>query len=77
MGDKQIEQEYPDNYSIEPWQSDDDIMRQTIGNIEATYRFSGNNYSAFGNNCQDFVDAIKKEYKNLGGEVKFRPIFFR
>ncbi len=66
-------QECPSNYSIEPWQYDDNLMRQAINNVASSGNFSPTDYSLFGNNCQDYVSALRKEYDRLGGKQKYRP----
>ena len=59
-------------YTISPWQYDDAIMRQAQKNVDASGRFKDEDFSLF-HNCQDYADALRKEYKKLGGKVKFRP----
>jgi len=76
---KNNEGENPDDYGISPWQYDDDIMRQAIENVKKSGKFDPEDYSLLGNgkteknNCQDYKTALKKEYKKLGGKIKYRP----
>jgi hypothetical protein len=66
--------ENPDDYDISPWQYDDNIMRQAANNVGNSGNFDPEDYTLLGgNNCQDYGRALHKEYKNLGGKVKFKP----
>ncbi len=71
-----VGRENPSEYDIEPWVYDDAIMRQAIQNINISGQFDPQNYKLAGrgkNNCQDYASALRKEYKRLGGTVKYRP----
>ena len=65
--------ENPDDYDIDPWQYDDDTMRNAIRNVGNSGNFDPVDYALFGNNCQDYKTALKKEYKRLGGKIRYRP----
>jgi len=39
-------------------------MRQAVNNIRS--RWDKGNYCVVGNNCQDFADALRQEYVNIG-----------
>lgn len=43
---------------------DDKIMRQAVNNIRS--RWDNGDYCVVGNNCQDFADALRQEYVNIG-----------
>lgn len=45
----------------------DDIMRRALQNIESIWDRS--NYNVATQNCQDFSDALRREYFRLGGTV--------
>ncbi len=64
--------EYPDEYSISAWEYDDEIMRQAQYNVDNSNEFRDDNFGLF-HNCQDYCTALRKEYKRLGGKVKYRP----
>ena len=52
------------------------IMRQTMQNVNNSGDFDPEDYKLMGfdkNNCQDYKSALKKEYKKLGGKIKYRP----
>lgn len=38
-------------------------MREAINNIKD--RYSADSYRAIGHNCQDFVEDVRQEYKNI------------
>ena len=64
------------NYEISPWQYDDNIMRQAMQKVNNSGNFDPEDYKLMGsnkNNCQDYKTALRKEYKRLGGKVKYRP----
>lgn len=65
--------EHPRNYDVSPWQYDDNIMRRAIKNVTSAGNFDPQDYSFLRNNCQDYASALRREYKRLGGKVKFRP----
>jgi uncharacterized protein RhaS with RHS repeats len=46
---------------------DDEIMRKALSNI--TGRWDEKKYHVTNNNCQDFSDALRREYSRLGGVV--------
>jgi RHS repeat-associated protein len=46
---------------------DDEIMRKALANVES--RWNGSSYNIAFRNCQDFNDALRKEYFRLGGKV--------
>ena len=46
---------------------DDEVLRKALKNIEGLW--NGENYNVATDNCQDFSDAIRQEYFNLGGTV--------
>ena len=55
---------------------DDAIMRQAMKNVKNSGKFKPADYKLMGkgnNNCQDYATALRKEYKRLGGKVKYRP----
>ncbi len=62
-----------DDYDFSPWQYDDYLMRQAQKNVDASGNFTPEKYRLFCNNCQSYSSALEKEYKRLGGKVKFRP----
>lgn len=64
--------EDPDEYHLSPFVYDDDIIRQAQKNVDATGDFDEEDYGYF-NNCQDYVSALRKEYKKLGGEIDYDP----
>ncbi|EPZ51287.1 hypothetical protein M902_3009 [Bacteriovorax sp. BAL6_X] len=43
----------------------DNMMRRAVKNVKMTGEFIKENYGAFSNNCQDFADALRKEYEKL------------
>lgn len=45
---------------------DDVMMRKAVENVKKSGNF--NRYNACTNNCQDFTQAVKEEYKRLGGK---------
>lgn len=52
-------------------------MRQAMQNVNNSGDFDPTDYKLMGsgkNNCQDYAKALKKEYRKLGGKVKFRPL---
>ena len=71
--------ENPNDYDISPYQYDDNLMKQAINNVGLSGNFNPEDYQLTGigprnqNNCQDYKTALKKEYKKLGGKVKYRP----
>jgi hypothetical protein len=68
--------ENPDAYDISPYTYDDATMRQAIQNVNNSGEFDPDDYKLIGsgkNNCQDYATALRKEYKRLGGKVKYRP----
>ncbi|WP_031481664.1 RHS repeat domain-containing protein [Maridesulfovibrio frigidus] len=44
---------------------DDHIMRQAEKNIDKTGKYKEGKYKVVGNNCQDYTDDVRKEYKRL------------
>ncbi|WP_321372504.1 RHS repeat-associated core domain-containing protein [uncultured Desulfuromusa sp.] len=65
--------ECSDDYSISPWQYDDQIIRKAAQNVNNTGQFDPADYVLWSNNCQDYSSALRDEYKKLGGKVKYRP----
>lgn len=61
------------NYLLSPFRYDDDVMRRAFVNVLATGNWGASRYSKKSHNCQDFSDALKKEYRRLGGQVTFDP----
>lgn len=72
---KNCKGENPANYDISPHQYDDKIMRQAIKNVNSSGRFDPEDklIGKGKNNCQDYVTELVKEYKRLGGKVKYEP----
>jgi hypothetical protein len=46
---------------------DDEIMRKALSNIRGLW--NARKYHVANNNCQDFADALRREYSRLGGVV--------
>ena len=62
------------NYGYGHKYYDDVIMRQAVENVNSSGDFEPENYNMPGmgknkKNCQDYCDALRKEYKRLGGKV--------
>lgn len=50
-------------YTPVPGRFDDELLREAVANIAPLY--DGSRYLLIGNNCQDFADAVRYEYRRL------------
>ncbi len=64
--------ENPSGYTLSSWRyDDDDLMREAIGNVNATMKFTVERYNLLWDNCRDYALALKREYVRLGGVMTY------
>ncbi len=63
--DGKMDKETREGYTFDGKHYDDDIMRQAEKNLDERGELDKSKYSLVGNNCQDFADKLREEYKKI------------
>jgi RHS repeat-associated protein len=53
------------DYKMEKLYYEDSVMRTAVDNVASTNDFTAQSYDPLKKNCQDFADALRKEYRKL------------